>query len=153
MIDGTYSILYIKWEDEFLPIGCLTSDSFSEQVEMLDTTTRDNAGWRTSTPTNQSYNISFDGIVKNTNFYGGDSTKISLDRLRVLKRSRTLIEWKTQDENLTFVDSGFGHITSLSKTSNMEEFISFTCDIEGFGVTESISLEDFELQSTLQYKL
>ena len=153
MIDGTYSILYIKWEDEFLPIGCLTSDSFSEQVEMLDTTTRDNAGWRTSTPTNQSYNISFDGIVKNTNFTGGDSTKISLDRLRVLKRGRTLIEWKTQDENLTFVDSGFGHITSLSKTSNMEEFISFTCDIEGFGVTESISLEDFELQSTLQYKL
>ena len=153
MIDGTYSILYIKWEDEFLPIGCLTSDSFSEDIEMLDSTTRDNAGWRTSTPTNQSYNISFDGIVKNTNFTGGDSTKISLDRLRVLKRGRTLIEWKTQDENLTFVDSGFGHITSLSKTSNMEEFISFTCDIEGFGVTESISLEDFELQSTLQYKL
>ena len=153
MIDGTYSILYIKWEDEFLPIGCLTSDSFSEQVEMLDTTTRDNAGWRTSTPTNQSYNLSFDGLIQNTNFTGGDSTKISLDRLRVLKRGRTLIEWKTQDENLTFVDSGFGHITSLSKTSNMEEFISFTCDIEGFGVTESISLEDFELQSTLQYKL
>ena len=104
MIDGTYSILYIKWEDEFLPIGCLTSDSFSEDIEMLDSTTRDNAGWRTSTPTNQSYNISFDGIVKNTNFNGGDFTKISLDRLRVLKRSRTLIEWKTQDNNLTFVD-------------------------------------------------
>mgnify|MGYP003658770815 FL=1 len=153
MIDGTYSILYIKWEDEFLPIGCLTSDSFSEQVEMLDTTTRDNAGWRTSTPTNQSYNISFDGIVKNTNFTGGDSTKISLDRLRVLKRGRTLIEWKTQDENLTFVDSGYGYITSLSRENNIDEFISFTCNIEGFGATESISLEEFELQSTLQYKI
>ena len=153
MIDGTDSILYIKWEDEFLPIGCLTSDSFSEDVEMLDTTTRDNAGWKTSTPTNQSYNISFDGIVKNTNFTGGDSGKISLDRLRVLKRGRTLIEWKTQDENLTFVDSGYGYITSLSKTSNIDEFISFTCNIDGFGATESTSLEEFELQSTLQYKL
>tara|TARA_B110000503_G_C6976289_1_gene341286 strand:- start:278 stop:739 length:462 start_codon:yes stop_codon:yes gene_type:complete len=153
MIDGTYSLLYIKWEDEFLPIGCLTTDSFSEEVEMLDTTTRDNEGWKTSTPTNQSYNLSFDGIVENTNFNGGDFTKISLDRLRVLKRSRTLIEWKTQDENLTFVDSGSGYITSLSKTSNMEEFISFTCNIEGFSETESISLEEFELQSTLQYKL
>tara|TARA_R110000772_G_C13039414_1_gene412752 strand:- start:123 stop:584 length:462 start_codon:yes stop_codon:yes gene_type:complete len=153
MIDGTYSLLYIKWEDEFLPIGCLTSDSFSEEVEMLDTTTRDNEGWKTSTPTSQSYNLSFDGIVENTNFNGGDFTKISLDRLRVLKRSRTLIEWKTQDENLTFVDSGSGYITSLSKTSNMEEFISFTCNIEGFSETESISLEEFELQSTLQYKL
>ena len=57
------------------------------------------------------------------------------------------------DENLTFVDSGSGYITSLSKTSNMEEFISFTCNIEGFSETESISLEEFELQSTLQYKL
>ena len=133
MIDGTYSILYIKWEDEFLPIGCLTSDSFSEDIEMLDSTTRDNAGWKTSTPTSQSYNISFEGIVKNTNFNGGDFTKISLDRLRVLKRSRTLIEWKTQDNNLTFIDSGSGHITSLSKDSSTEEFISFSANIEGYG--------------------
>ena len=139
MIDGTYSILYIKWEDEFLPIGCLTSDSFSEDIEMLDSTTRDNAGWRTSTPTNQSYNISFDGIVKNTNFNGGDFTKISLDRLRVLKRSRTLIEWKTQDNNLTFVDSGFGHITSLSKEASSDEFISFSANIEGYGSPYSTS--------------
>jgi hypothetical protein len=153
MIDGTYNLLYIKWGGDFLPIGCLISDSFSEEVEMLDTTTRDNAGWKTSTPTIQSYNLSFDGLIQNTNFTGGDSSKISLDRLRVLKRNRTLIEWKTQDENLTFVDSGFGYITSLSKTSNMEEFMSFTCDIEGFGATTSISLEDFELQSTLQYKI
>ena len=138
MIDGTYSILYIKWEDEFLPIGCLTSDSFSEDIEMLDSTTRDNAGWRTSTPTNQSYNISFDGIVKNTNFNGGDFTKISLDRLRVLKRSRTLIEWKTQDNNLTFVDSGFGHINSLSKDASSDEFISFSANIEGYGTPYSL---------------
>ena len=133
MIDGTYSILYIKWEDEFLPIGCLTSDSFSEDIEMLDSTTRDNAGWKTSTPTNQSYNISFDGVIKNTNFNGGDFTKISLDRLRVLKRSRTLIEWKTQDNNLIFIDSGFGHITSLSKDASTDEFISFSANIEGYG--------------------
>ena len=70
MIDGGYSILYIKWVDEFLPIGCLTSDSFSEEIEMLETTTRDNGGWKTSTPTNQNYNISFDGIFEKLyNFY------------------------------------------------------------------------------------
>tara|TARA_R110000803_G_scaffold129588_1_gene196816 strand:- start:3134 stop:3628 length:495 start_codon:yes stop_codon:yes gene_type:complete len=137
MIDGAYSILYIKWENEFLPIGCLTSDSFNEDIEMLDSTTRDNAGWRTSTPTNQSYNISFDGIVKNTNFNGGDFTKISLDRLRVLKRNRALIEWKTQDNNLTFIDSGFGHITSLSKDASTDEFISFSANIEGYGAPYS----------------
>jgi hypothetical protein len=132
MIDGTYSILYIKWDNNFLPIGCLTSDGISEQSEMLDTTTRDNIGWKTSIPIVQNYNISFDGLVKNTNFSGGDSTKISFDRLKILKRDRILIEWKTQDNNLIFINSGFGHITSLSNSSSVDEFISFNCEIEGF---------------------
>ena len=91
MIDGTYNLLYIKWGGDFLPIGCLISDSFSEEVEMLDTTTRDNAGWKTSTPTIQSYNLSFDGLIQNTNFTGGDSSKISLDRLRVLEQPRAYL--------------------------------------------------------------
>lgn len=135
MIDGTYNILYIKWDENFLPIGCLTSDSFDENIDMLETTTRDNEGWKTSVPTNQGYNISFDGLIENTYFNGGDCTKISLDRLRVLKRNRTLIEWRiqTQDENLVFVDSGYGYITSLSKNANIDEFISFSSTIEGYG--------------------
>tara|TARA_R110000851_G_scaffold98366_4_gene212923 strand:- start:77 stop:481 length:405 start_codon:yes stop_codon:yes gene_type:complete len=133
MINGTYSVFYIKWQGNFLPIGCLTSDTFDEEIEMLDTTTVDNKGWKTSIPTKQNYNISFDGLIKNTNFDGGDSSKISLDRLRVLKRNRDLIQWKTQDADLIFISSGFGYITSLSKSANVDEFISFNCEIEGFG--------------------
>ena len=37
-INGENRILYIKINGEFLPIGCLTGDSFSETVEMLNTT-------------------------------------------------------------------------------------------------------------------
>jgi predicted secreted protein len=146
MINGANRVLYIKWVDEFLPIGCLTSDSFNESVEMLDTTTRDNEGWKTSTPTNQSYNIDFDGIVINTRFNGGDFSKISLDRLKKLKRDRTLIEWKSQDTDLTFIESGFGYITSLSDNASIDEFITFNASLEGYGsptITTGIS---FELQ-------
>ena len=139
MIDGAYRLLFLKWEGVYLPIGCLTSDSFSESSEMLDTTTRDNGGWKTSTPTMQSYNINFEGIIINTNFSGGNFVKISLDRLRVLKRNRTLIEWKTQDTNLTFVDSGKGHITSLSDSATSDEFITFSAEIEGYGEPISAS--------------
>lgn len=153
MIDGSYSVLYIKWEGNFLPIGALTSDSFSEEIEMLDTTTRDNYGWKTSTPTSQSYNISFEGLIENTNFDEGDSTKISLDRLKILKRNRTLIEWKTQDSNLVFIDSGFGYITSLSKTSNIDEFISFTCEIDGFVAPVSDTSGEDYLQYELQHEI
>tara|TARA_R110000851_G_scaffold93089_1_gene202929 strand:- start:771 stop:1265 length:495 start_codon:yes stop_codon:yes gene_type:complete len=146
MIDGTYSILYLKWEDVFLPIGLLTSEDFSEDIEMLDTTTRDNGGWKTSTPTNQSYSLSFEGLIKNTNFNGGDFTKISLDRLRTLKRNRILIEWKTQDKDSVFIDSGFGYITSLSKSSTIDEFISFSANIQGYGVPLSTSGLVFTLE-------
>ena len=96
-IDGSNRLLYIKWDGVYLPIGCLTGDSFSESSEMLDTTTRDNAGWKTSVPTLQSYNISFDGLVINTSNIGGDQTKISYDRLTLLKRNKTLIEWKKKN--------------------------------------------------------
>lgn len=138
-IDGSNRLLYIKWEDVYLPVGCLTGDSFSESSEMLDTTTRDNAGWKTSTPTLQSYNISFDGLVINTLFNGGDFTKVSYDRIRQLKRNRTLIEWKLKDTNSVFVDSGKGYITELSDSSSIDEFISFNASIEGYGNPESSS--------------
>lgn len=145
-INGSNRVLFIKWEEEFLPIGCLTSDSFSENVEMLSTTTRDNAGWATSVPTNQSYNISFDGLVINTNFNGGDFNKVSLDRLRELKRSRTLIEWKSEDVDKIFVDSGKGYITDLSDSANIDEFISFNGSIAGFGEPNSTTASSFYLQ-------
>ena len=153
MINGTYSVIYIKIDGVFLPVGLQSSDSFEESSDMIDTTTRDNSGWKTSIPTNQGYNISFEGLIINTNFTEGDSTKVSLDRLRVLKRSRTKIEWKTENDTLTFVDSGYGYITSLSKSSTIDEFRSFSANIEGFGAPVSTSLEGFELQSQLQYRL
>jgi len=146
MINGTDRILYIKWNDDFLPIGCLSSDSFDESVDMLDTTTRDNQGWKTSTPTNQSYNISFDGVLINSNFTGGDTSKVSYDRLRVLKRNRTLIEWQIKDTDLTFVDSGYGYITSLSDSANLDEFVTFSASIVGYGQPNSTSFQSFILQ-------
>ena len=146
MIDGTYRILYIKWSDVYLPIGLLTSESFNEGVEMIDTTTRDNGGWKTSRPTNQFYNISFEGLLQNTRFNGGDFTKVSLDRLRVLKRSRTLIEWKLQDSNLTFIDSGSGYITELGDSSSVDEFITFNGGIEGYGAPISTGGQIFTLE-------
>ena len=154
MIKGNYNILYIKWQSEFVAVGCLTSDDFNEEVEMIDVN-RDSTAWKTRVPTNQSYNFSFDGLVKNTNFIGGDSSKISLDRLRVLKRSNTLIEWQMQtpNNNLLLVDKGFGYITSLSKNSNIDEFITFNATIEGFGIPLNFYSRLINLQNKLQHTL
>lgn len=152
-IKGGNRVLFIKWEGDYLPIGCLTSDSFSENIEMLSTTTRDNAGWATSVPTNQSYTISFDGLVISTESTEGDPTKIGYDRLRELKRNRTLLEWKLEDIGGLYVDTGKGYLTDLSDSANIDEFISFNASILGYGKPTSTSVIPIDLQQPLQYEL
>ena len=139
MKNGTYNILFIDFGSGFFPIGCLISNSFSEEIETIDSTTRDNAGWKTQTLTNQSYNIEFSGIVINTLFNKGDFTKISYDRLKDIKRSRQLIDWKIEDTELQFIESGKGQITNLSSESNIDEFVAFSASLQGYGAPISIS--------------
>ena len=153
MIDGTYKVLSIKLDGVFLSVGLLTSNSFSENIEMLDTTTRDNGGYKTSTPTTQSYSIDFEGLIKQTLFVGQAETVLTYQNIKTLKRNRTLIEWKINSGVDIYVSSGFAHITSLGDSSNIDEFISFNATLEGYGpITESTRRLNF-LQSQLQTEL
>lgn len=145
-IDSTYNLLYIDFGEGFYPVACLTENGFSESIETLDTTTRDNTGWKTQVLTTQSYEISFSGLVINTVFAKGDFTKISYDKLKELKRNRTLFDWKIQDNELQFIESGQGQITSLSSTSSIDEFVSFEGTIIGYGVPSSTSGKEYILQ-------
>ena len=128
--NGVYTVLYIKNDSEYFPIGCLTSNGFSEESEMIDTTTRDNAGWRTSRPTNQSFNISFDGLVTKEMFIPNTFTYQDIVQL---KRNRTLIDWRI-DDNEGNIDDGKGYITSLSNSASIDENITFSGNIVGYGI-------------------
>lgn len=145
-INGTYNTILIEWDGEYLPVGCLTAHDFSENAEQLDATTRDDNGWKRFTITNQGYSFNFSGLTINTNFAKGDFSKISYDRLKVLKRNRTLINWKIQTTDLTFVDSGQGYIIDLSTASQIDEFDSFECSVLGYGEPTSVSLKSYNLQ-------
>ena len=118
---GEDRILFIKVNGVFLPVGCLTDNPMDESSEMMDTTTRDNDGWNTSRPLNQSYNISFSGIQINTTVAGGDFGIASYDRLKQLKRDRVLIDWKIQGTVYPIVDYGKFYITTLSDTESAAE--------------------------------
>lgn len=133
MIDGAYNILFIDYGDGFLPIGCLTSNGISESVDVLDSTTRDSQGWKTQALTNQSYTIDISGIVINTLYDGGDSSKISYDRLKLIKRNRQIISWKIENSINTFIEFGKAQITQISSESNIDEFISFSASLVGYG--------------------
>lgn len=136
--NGTFKILYFKRSGVYLPIGCLTSNSFSESAEMLDTTTRDNAGWKTSTPTNQSYNISFDGLITQELSL---VSLISYSEIKLLKRNKILIDWKIED-SVGNIDFGFGHLSDLSDSAEIDSMTTFNGSLSGFGkpidIVESI---------------
>jgi hypothetical protein len=130
---GEERILYIKISGEYTPIGCLTDNSFSESSDTIDTTTRDNGGWVTSRPTMQNYSIGFNGIQVNSTMAGGDFGVASYDRLKELKRGRQLLEWKIQGENFPVVDYGKAYITDISEAAPVNELITFSGTLNGFG--------------------
>lgn len=131
---GEDRILCIKIDGLFVPIGCLTENSFSESAETIDTTTRENEGWTTSRPVYQSYSISFSGLQILTTLTG-DTTKASYDRLKHLKRDRTLLEWKIAGSEYPLIDMGKCYITDLSEAATVGEFITFSGTLTGFGET------------------
>jgi len=123
-INGTYRILYIDSGDGYQPIGCLTSHSFNEESDTLNTTTRDNEGWNTEVPTNQRYSISFDGFV----LENLSNTQQTYYDLKNIKRNRTLINWSIDHD-----EYGRGYIISLSDSNNIDEFVAFSAQLVGYG--------------------
>jgi predicted secreted protein len=124
-IDSTYKILYIDSGNGYQPVGCLTSHSFSEESETLNTTTRDNGGWSTEVPTNQSYSISFDGLV----LENLSSTQQTYYDLKNIKRDRTLINWRINED-----DYGSGYIVSLNDENEIDTNVSFSAELTGYGI-------------------
>ncbi|CAB4154027.1 Phage major tail protein TP901-1 [uncultured Caudovirales phage] len=130
---GEDRILYIKIDDLFIPIGCLNQNSFSESVDTIDTTTRENLGWTSVRPVMQSYSISFDGIQILTTTDEGDTTKASYDLLKSLKRDRVLLDWQIKGNNFPIVDYGKCYITDLSEATPVNELITFAGILTGYG--------------------
>lgn len=131
--NGQDRILYIKINGVYLPIGCLTENSFEESSEFLETTTQENNGWLTSRPVKQQYSVSFSGIQVNSTIAGGTFTVASYDKLKEFKRGRILLEWKIEGTLYPVVDYGKGYIGTISESNVIDEFMTFTGSITGFG--------------------
>ncbi len=139
---GGESILYIKFNDVFAPVACLTTHSISEAAESLETTIAVGSGesWRTYTPDFQTYSIQASGLKINDQdgeFVG----RLSLPKLKTLKRSRTIFEWEIRTGGGKFLEFGSGFITSLSESAAINEYISFEVSIIGVGQLNSIKTD------------
>lgn len=129
---GEERILYLQINGQYLPIGCLTDNSFSESAESFETTIKDNSSWAASKITNQSYTIGFNGIQILTKI-GANNNMLSYDTLKELKRNRQLLSWKIQGTNYPIVDFGRCYITEISEATPVNEFITFSGTLTGFG--------------------
>lgn len=131
-IKGKFSLFYIKKNGVWFPVGCLTSSPLSETVDMIDTTTRENEGWKTSLPTNQGYTIELSGLMIQDDDDSGNEI-LSYRELRSKKRNKELIEWKRTTLNGYYVDSGRAYITSISDSDEADGFITFQATLNGYG--------------------
>lgn len=134
-IKGYESLFFIEKNDVFFPVGCLTSSPIKEEVDMIDTTTRDNQGWKTSHPGNQSYSIDLAGLMVQDDEDSGNEV-LSYRELRNFKRNKTLISWKRTTLSGYYVDSGRAYITSISDSDSAGDMISFTASLVGYGMPE-----------------
>ena len=131
-LKGEDSLFYIKYNGVWCPIAYETSNSFSENVEMINTTTRDNAGWKTELPTNQSYSISLEAILT-IDDKTANSNVLSYNKIRKMKRERTLIEWKRETFGGWYIDGGKAYIVDISDANSVGEVITFSLQLNGFG--------------------
>ena len=128
---GEERILYLKIDGEYLPIGCLTENSFSESSESFETTIKSESSWAAAKILNQNYSISFSGIQILSRV--GNNNMLSYDRLKEIKRNRQLLDWKIQGPTFQIVDYGKCYITEISEATPVDELITFSGTLTGFG--------------------
>ena len=72
-------------------------------------------------------------------------TVASYDRLKQLKRSKTLLDWKIQGSVFPIVDYGKAYINELSEASNVGEYLTFSGSMVGYGIPLTRTVGEFVL--------
>lgn len=129
---GEESLFYIKKNNVWFPVGCLTGSPLSEDVEMIETTTRDNGGWKTYYPTLQGYSIELSGYMVKDDSDSGNEV-LSYHELRRMKRNLQLINWQRKTLNGYYIDEGQAYITNISDADEVGDMISFNASLLGYG--------------------
>lgn len=129
---GEYTSFEIKVGGVYKLVGCLTAAPMTESAETIPTTTRENNGWTTELATNQSYEISLEGLAKKDGVNLPGNT-ISYFVLREMKRARQIIEYRIVNLDGWFVDVGKAVITEIGYTDTAGELVTFSATLRGFG--------------------
>ena len=127
-VKGENSILYVHDGTTYLPVACVTTSQFQTSLEQVDGTVTKCDLNPEPTAGKFTYSWSFDGELSN------DATKASYDFLLEKQQAKETIYWKeveTTETSTSKTQYGKGMLTSLSKSANANEMITFSGQIDG----------------------
>ena len=127
-VKGENSILYVHDGTTYLPVACVTTSQFQTSLEQVDGTVTKCDLNPEPTAGQFTYSWSFDGELSN------DVSKASYDFLLEKQQAKETIYWKeveTTETSTSKTQYGKGMLTSLSKSANANEMITFSGQIDG----------------------
>lgn len=93
-IKGDVAILSVYDGAAYRPVACLTSNSLSTTLSVIETITKCDVGETIKTAGVASYNISAEGNYIDTTSVGGDTAKASHDYLFTRQQAKDVVIWK-----------------------------------------------------------
>lgn len=136
-IKGEKGMLYVYVGAAYKPVACLTSIDLSSTVSIIESQTKCYPGVVKKSAGSFSASISAEGEYIDTTTAGGDTAKVSHDKMFLDQQLKTLMEWKidTDVDNATSVKYfGSGYYTDLTLTAGSGDEVStfsVTLDVDG----------------------
>jgi predicted secreted protein len=133
-IKGEVGILYVHDGEDYRPVACLTSNSLSTAVSVIESNTKCNPGVTKKQAGMFSYTLEAEGEYIDTTSVGGDDTKASHDYLFDLQLAKDLITWKlvTGVTGATYYGSALISDLSLDMGSG-DDLATFSLTLDGDG--------------------
>lgn len=134
-IKGEVGILYVHDGTAYRPVACLTSNSLSTAVSVIESNTKCDPGVTKVQAGIYSYTLDAEGEYIDTTSVGGDDEKASHDYLFDLQLAKALITWKlvTGVTGATYYGSALISDLSLDMGSG-DDLATFSVTLNGDGL-------------------
>lgn len=138
-IKGEVGILYVHDGTIYRPVACLTSNSLSTAVSVIESNTKCFPGVTKKQAGIFSYTLDAEGEYIDTTSVGGDTTKASHDYLFDLQVAKNLITWKlvTGVTGATYYGSALISDLSLDLGSG-DDLATFSLTLDGDGEVTTV---------------
>lgn len=133
-IKGEVGIIYVHDGTIYRPIACLTSNSLSSAVSVIESNTKCFPGVTKKQAGNFSYTIDAEGEYIDTTSVGGETTKASHDFLLAKQMAKTLANWKLDTGVTGAIYYGSAILSDLSLDQGSgDEISTFSVTLDGDG--------------------